>query len=35
MAGEVQPVHKPAVVKELVTLAAGQYNGEDFEIGKL
>jgi len=32
MAGEVQPVHKPAVVKELVTLAAGQYNGEDFEI---
>jgi ectoine hydroxylase-related dioxygenase (phytanoyl-CoA dioxygenase family) len=32
MAGEVEPVHKPTVVKELVTLAAGQYHGQDFEI---
>lgn len=32
MAGEVEPVYKPTVVKELVTLAAGSYEGDDFEI---
>jgi len=32
MCADVQPVHQPAVVRELVTLAAGQYDGSFFDI---